>query len=102
MAKRKKRKTKQAKGLETLCREVRREVLYNKAKPNRQARRLGAVAEEPKKEEKKSINRAEVLTNRVQFAKEQQKRIVPPNMTYGEYMEYLKEKRQQLDEKIGK
>ena len=46
-----------------------RTLTYNKAKPNRQARR------------------------------ETQRRITPPGMTYGEYMEYLKDKRQQLEEK---
>ena len=32
-------------------------------------------------------------------AREAQRRITPPGMTYGEYMEYLKDKRQQLEEK---
>lgn len=75
-------------------------VVYNTAKPNRQARRLGAVAvEPPKKEEPKRVSRVEILNKRVQQAQEIQKKIVPPDMTYGEYMEYLKEKRQQLEEK---
>lgn len=75
-------------------------ILYNTAKPNRQARRLGAVAVEPPKQEKpKRVSKAEVLTKRVRQAQETQKRIVPPGMTYGEYMDYLKEKRQQLEEK---
>lgn len=75
-------------------------VKYNTAKPSRQARRLGAVAvESPKQEEPKRVSKAAVLSKRVQQAKETEKRIVPQGMTYGEYMEYLKEKQQQLDEK---
>ena len=75
-------------------------ILYNTAKPNRQARRLGAVAvEPPKKEEPKRVSKAAVLKNKVQQAHEIQKKIVPQGMTYGEYMAYLKEKRQQLEEK---
>jgi len=35
----------------------------------------------------------------VQQAKEIQGRITPPGMTYGKYIEYLKGKRQQLEEK---
>ncbi len=74
-------------------------ILYNTAKPNRRARRLGAVAAEPPRQEKhKQVSKAEILKKRVQQAQETQKRIVPPGMTYGEYMDYLKEKRQQLDE----
>lgn len=76
-------------------------VLYNKAKPNRQARRLGAVAvEPPKQEEPKRVSKAAVLSERVQQAREAERRIVPQGMTYGEYMAYLKEKRQQLEEKL--
>ena len=75
-------------------------IVYNTAKPNRQARRLGVVAvEPPKKEEPKRVSKAAVLRERLQQAQEIQKKIVPPDMTYGEYMEYLKEKRQQLKEK---
>jgi len=75
-------------------------IVYNTAKPNRQARRLGAVAvESPKKEEPKRVSKAAILRERLQWAQEIQKKIVPPDMTYGEYMEYLKEKRQQLEEK---
>lgn len=75
-------------------------ITYNTAKPNRQARRLGAVAVEPPKQEKpKSVSKAAVLTQKVQQAKQIQERITPQGMTYGEYMEYLKEKRQQLEEK---
>lgn len=75
-------------------------IVYNTAKPNRQARRLGAVAvEPPKKEEPKRVSKADVLRKKLQQAQEIQKKIVPPDMTYGEYMEYLKEKRQQLEEK---
>lgn len=75
-------------------------ILYNTAKPNRRARRLGAVAvEPPKREESKRVSKAEVLRKKVQQAQKTQKRIVPPGMTYGEYMDYLKEKRQQLEEK---
>lgn len=78
-------------------------VSYNTAKPNRQARRLGAVAvEPPKQEEPKRVSKAAVLSQRVQQAREMEKRIVPQGMTYGEYMEYLKEKHQQLELKIGK
>lgn len=76
-------------------------VSYNTAKPNRQARRLGAVAaESPKQEEPKRVSKAEILSRKVQQARETEKRIVPQGMTYGEYMEYLKEKRQQLEEKL--
>lgn len=78
-------------------------VSYNTAKPNRQARRLGAVAvEPPKQEEPKRVSKAAVLSQRVQQAREAEKRIVPQGVTYGEYMEYLKEKRQQLELKMGK
>lgn len=77
-------------------------IVYNTSKPNRQARRLGAVAvEPPKKEEPKRVSKAGVLRKSLQQAQEIQKKIVPPDMTYGEYMEYLKEKRQQLDEKTA-
>lgn len=76
-------------------------VLYNTVKPNRQARRLGAVAvEPPKQEEPKRVSKAAVLSQRAQQAREAEKRIVPQGMTYGKYMEYLKEKRQQLEEKL--
>lgn len=75
-------------------------IVYNTAKPNRQARRLGVVAvEPPKKEEPKRVLKAAVLREKLQQAQEIQKKIVPPDMTYGEYMQYLKEKRQQLEEK---
>lgn len=75
-------------------------IVYNTAKPNRQARRLGVVAvEPPKKEEPKRVSKANVLREKWQQAQEIQKKIVPPDMTYGEYMQYLKEKRQQLEEK---
>jgi hypothetical protein len=37
----------------------------------------------------------------VQQAQEIQKKITPKGMTYGDYMKYLKEKRQQLKEKMG-
>ena len=77
-------------------------VTYNKYKPNRQARRLGIKAETPpKQEEPKRVSKAAVLREKLQQAQEIQKKIVPPDMTYGEYMEYLKEKRQQLDEKTA-
>ena len=55
-----------------------RTLTYNKAKPNRQAA---------------------VLSQKAKQARETQRRITPPGMTYGEYMEYLKDKRQQLEEK---
>lgn len=75
-------------------------IVYNTAKPNRQARRLGVVAvEPPKKEEPKRVQKTAVLREKLQQAQEIQKKIVPPDMTYGEYMQYLKEKRQQLEEK---
>lgn len=75
-------------------------VTYNKYKPNRQARRLGIKAETPpKQEEPKRVSKAAVLREKLQQAQEIQKKIVPPDMTYGEYMEYLKEKRQQLEER---
>lgn len=75
-------------------------ITYNTAKPNRRARRLGAVAVEPPKQEKpKRVSTAAVLSKKMQQAQKLQKKIVPPGMTYGEYIEYLKEKRQQLEEK---
>lgn len=75
-------------------------ITYNKYKPNRKARRLGIKPEEPpKREEKKTVSKAAVLRESVQRARKIQHQIVPPGMTYGEYMEYLKEKRQQLEEK---
>ena len=73
-------------------------MTYNKAKPNRQARRLGIKPEEPKREEKKTVSKAAVLSQKAKQAREA-RRITPPGMTYGEYMEYLKDKRQQLEEK---
>ncbi len=72
-------------------------ITYNPENPNRQARRLGvkpAEKEEPKKEP-----RAMSLSGLIQRAREREKKIVPQGMTYGEYMKYLKEKRQQLEEK---
>lgn len=74
-------------------------MTYNKAKPNRQARRLGIKPEEPKREGKKTVSKAAVLSQKAKQAREAQRRITPPGMTYGEYMEYLKDKRQQLEEK---
>lgn len=75
-------------------------IVYNTAKPNRRARRLGAVAvEPPKKEEPKRVSKEVILRKKLQQAREIQKKIVPPDMTYGEYVQYLKEKRQQLEEK---
>lgn len=72
-------------------------MTYNIYKPNRQARRLGIEPEEMPKPVK--VSRAAVLNDSIKRAKEAQKKIVPPGMTYGEYMEYLKEKRQQLEER---
>lgn len=72
-------------------------LTYNTQKPNRQARRLGI--EPIKQEEPKKVSKAAVLSERVQQAKKTQERIVPPNMTYGEYMQYLRGKRQELEEK---
>ena len=78
-------------------------VTYNKYKPNRQARRLGIKAETPpKQEEHKRVSKAEVLRNRVQQAKEAERRIVPQGMTYGEYLQYLNGKRQELEGKRAK
>lgn len=74
-------------------------ITYNSEKPNRQARRLGIKPIKPKKEEPKKVSRAAVLSEKIQQAKEREKRIVPQGMTYGEYMDYLKDKRQQLEEK---
>ena len=76
-------------------------ITYDKYKPNRQARRLGIKAETPPqmKEEPKRKSKAAVLSQKVRQAQETQKRIIPPGMTYGEYMEYLKGKRQELEEK---
>lgn len=45
------------------------------------------------------LKRAAVLRESVQRAREIQRQIVSPGMTYGEYMEYLKGGRQQLEEK---
>ena len=75
-------------------------ITYNRYKPNRKARRLGIRPEEPpKREEKKTVSRAAVLGKSIQRARELQNHIVPPGRTYGEYRAYLKEKRQQLEEK---
>lgn len=75
-------------------------ITYNRYKPNRAARRLGIKPEEPpKREEKKTASKAAVLRESIQRAKEIQNRIIPQGMTYGEYMKYLKGKRQQLEEK---
>ena len=75
-------------------------ITYNTAKPNRQARRLGIVAVEPPKQEApKRETKAVVLSRKVQQARQIQQKIVPPGMTYGEYMQYLKEKRQELEAK---
>jgi hypothetical protein len=76
-----------------------REITYNTAKPNRRARRLGIKPIEQEQEKPQRISKAEILNRQVQQAKEIQTRITPRGMTYGEYMEYLKEKRQQLEEK---
>ena len=54
---------------------------------------------ESKREEKKTVSKAAVLSQKAKQAREAQKRITPTGMTYGEYMEYLKDKRQQLEEK---
>ena len=55
-------------------------MTYNKAKPNRQARRLGIKPEEPKREEKKTISKAAVLSQKAKQAREAQRRITPPGM----------------------
>lgn len=75
-------------------------ITYNRYKPNRKARRLGIKPEKPpKKEEKKKVSKAAVLGKSIQRARAIQEQIVPKGMTYGEYMDYLKEKRHQLEEK---
>lgn len=76
-------------------------ITYDKYKPNRQARRLGVQAETTPQaqEEPKRESKAAVLSQKAKQARETQRRITPPGMTYGEYMEYLKDKRQQLEEK---
>lgn len=74
-------------------------ITYNRYKPNRKARRLGIKPEEPPKREEKKVSKAAVLSESIQRAKEIQKRIVPQGMAYGEYMAYLKDRRQQLEEK---
>nr|WP_315101333.1 hypothetical protein [uncultured Catonella sp.] len=76
-------------------------ITYNTEKPNRQARRRGIKPKEPPKEEKqeRKTGGVNVLSRKVQQAKEIQGRITPPGMTYGKYIEYLKGKRQQLEEK---
>ena len=52
-----------------------RTLTYNKAKPNRQARRLGIKPEEPKREEKKTVSKAAVLSqNRQEKHKEESHR----------------------------
>ena len=55
-----------------------RTLTYNKAKPNRQARRLGIKPEEPKREEKKTVSKAAVLSQKAKQARETQRRITPP------------------------
>ncbi len=72
-------------------------MTYNKAKPNRQARRLGIKPEEQKRE--KDGKQGNGIKSKAKQAREAQRRITPPGMTYGEYMEYLKGKRRQLEEK---
>lgn len=75
-------------------------ITYNRYKPNRKAGRSGIKPEEPpEREEKKTVSKLEVLRGSVQREKEMQRQIVPPGMTYGEYMAYLKGRRQQLQEK---
>lgn len=49
-------------------------MAYNKAKPNRQARRLGIKPEEPKREEKKTVSKAAVLSQKAKQAREAQKK----------------------------
>lgn len=75
-------------------------LAYNPEKPNRQARRLGIVAASPKSEEvpRKSPPTA-VLNESASRARQYMEKIVPPGMTYSSYMEYLKEKRRQLEER---
>lgn len=76
-----------------------KKITYNRYKPNRKARRLGIKPEEPPKREEKKVSKAAVLRESIQRAREIQKQIVPPGMTYGDYIAYLKEKRQQLEDK---
>lgn len=69
-------------------------ITYNTARPNRQARRLGIKAVEPPKQEApKRETKAAVLSRKVRQARQMQQKIVPQGMTYGEYIQYLKEKR---------
>ncbi len=75
-------------------------ITYNKYKPNRQARRLGVVAEELQREEPKKETVAAVMSRKIQRVKELEKKIVPQGMTYGQYTGYLKDKKQQLEAKI--
>lgn len=75
-------------------------ITYNRYKPNRKARRLGIKPEEPPKREERKVSKAAVLSESIQRAKEIQKRIVPQGMAYGEYMAYLKDRRQQLEKEI--
>ena len=75
-------------------------ITYNTAKPNRQARRLGIVAvEPPKQEEPKRGSKVAALSQKVQEAQEQHKKITPPGMTDGEYLEKKKKKRQEMEDK---
>lgn len=75
-------------------------ITYNKYKPNRKARRLGIKPEEPpKKEESKVVSKAAVLAESIKRTKAIEKRIVPTGMTYREYMTYLKERQEKLEER---
>ena len=75
-------------------------ITYNKYKPNRKARRLGIEAKvPPQKEEEKALSKVAILMGSVQKAKEIEKKILPQGVTCGEYMAYLKEKCQQLEQK---
>lgn len=75
-------------------------ITYNKYKPDRKARRLGIKPEEPpKREEKKPVSRAAVLSESIRRAREATQRITPPGMTYKEYMMFLKERQYGLQGK---
>lgn len=73
-------------------------ITYNIYAPNRAARRRGIKPEEPPKEEKPK-RRIASMQERIERTKAKQERITPPGMTYGQYMKYLEEKRQQLRRK---
>ncbi len=74
------------------------EITYNKYKPNRKARRAGIKPEKPpeEKKEKKTISKLTILSESVCRARKLTKKITPLGMTYKEYIEFLKERQQEL------